>query len=126
MKCKNCGAEVGIEYRLCPYCRSEVDYPERNNNQQQQPVIIQNIISNTNNSDKPNYVVATNKSHKNRMVALLLCIFGGVFGLHHFYAGKIGTGILYLFTGGLFCIGWLYDIFKILSGTYCDSLGLRI
>lgn len=29
MTCKNCGADVGIEYRLCPYCRSELEYPER-------------------------------------------------------------------------------------------------
>ena len=29
MTCKNCGAEVGIEYRLCPYCRSELDYPDK-------------------------------------------------------------------------------------------------
>lgn len=40
MECKHCGAEVGIEYRLCPYCKSEIDYPKPN----QQPVIIQNII----------------------------------------------------------------------------------
>ena len=40
MECKHCGAEVGIEYRLCPYCKSEMDYPKPN----QQPVIIQNII----------------------------------------------------------------------------------
>ena len=126
MKCKNCGAEVGIEYRLCPYCRSEIEYPERNYNPQPQQVIIQNIISNTNNSDKPTYVAANKKSHKSRIVALLLCIFVGYLGLHHFYAGKIGMGVLYLLTGGLFCIGWFYDIFKILSGTYCDGLGRRI
>ena len=40
MECKHCGAEVGVEYRLCPYCKSEMDYPKLN----QQPVIIQNII----------------------------------------------------------------------------------
>ena len=40
MECKHCGANVGIEYRLCPYCKCELDYPTPN----QQPVIIQNII----------------------------------------------------------------------------------
>ena len=37
-----------------------------------------------------------------RLIALLLCIFVGGAGIHRFYAGKIGTGVLYLFTGGLF------------------------
>lgn len=33
----------------------------------------------------------------------------GLAGLQRFYLGKIGTGLLYLFTGGLFGIGTLYD-----------------
>lgn len=39
----------------------------------------------------------------------VLLTFGGLFGLHRFYMGKIWTGLLYLFTGGLFLIGYLYD-----------------
>jgi TM2 domain-containing membrane protein YozV len=36
------------------------------------------------------------------LVAFLLCFFVGVFGVHRFYAGKIGTGLLQLVTlGGL-------------------------
>ena len=42
-------------------------------------------------------------------VAWLLQTFLGVFGLHRMYMGKWPTGILYLFTGGLFLLGWLYD-----------------
>ena len=41
--------------------------------------------------------------------AWLLLTFLGGFGIHRFYMGKWGTGILYLFTGGLFLIGILYD-----------------
>jgi len=44
---------------------------------------------------------------------LLCCIIGGWFGLHYFLTGKIGKGLLYFFTFGLFLIGWLIDIFKI-------------
>ena len=51
---------------------------------------------------------------KNKWVALLLCLFLGVFGAHRFYEGKIGTGILYLLTFGLFGFGVLIDFFKIL------------
>lgn len=44
-------------------------------------------------------------------IELLLCVLLGYFGVHKFYRGKIGMGILYLFTAGLFGIGWFIDIF---------------
>jgi len=39
----------------------------------------------------------------------ILLTFLGVFGIHRFYMGKVFTGLLYLFTVGLFGIGLLYD-----------------
>lgn len=46
-------------------------------------------------------------------LAWLLLILGGVFGLHRFYQGKIITGVVYLVTGGLFLVGWIYDLFTL-------------
>ena len=47
---------------------------------------------------------------KSKPVAYLLWLFLGLIGAHRFYLGKIGTGILWLFTGGLFGIGWIIDL----------------
>ena len=52
-----------------------------------------------------NYVTQT--SDKKKSTALILCIIGGMFGLHQFYVGCIGKGILYLCTGGIVLLGRL-------------------
>ncbi len=68
-----------------------------------------------------NYV--TNVSDKSKKKALKLCIFGGWFGIHQYYVGKIGTGILYSLTLGLFFFGWIIDIIKIAVGSFRDNVG---
>jgi len=60
-------------------------------------------------------------SSKSRLVAFLLCWFLGYLGIHRFYVGKTGTGILWLFTGGLFGIGWVVDFIVIICGGFKDS-----
>lgn len=50
----------------------------------------------------------------NKWVALLLCLLLGPFGAHKFYEGKNVMGVIYLFTVGLFGIGWVIDIFALL------------
>ena len=46
-------------------------------------------------------------SDKKILPAFLLCFFFGVLGVHRFYVGKVGTGILWLLTVGLFGVGVL-------------------
>ena len=46
-------------------------------------------------------------------VAWILLTFLGVFGVHRMYQGKWITGIIYLFTGGLFLLGVLYDFWTL-------------
>lgn len=42
-------------------------------------------------------------------VAWILLTFLGLFGVHRMYMGKWLTGILYLLTGGLLGVGYIYD-----------------
>lgn len=59
-------------------------------------------------------------------VLAIVCFFLGVLGIHRFMVGKIGTGVLYLFTGGLFGIGVLVDFIMILCGIFTRKDGTKI
>ena len=48
-------------------------------------------------------------------IAYILLVLAGFFGVHKFYLGKTGMGVLYLFTGGLLGLGCLYDLFTLPS-----------
>ncbi len=62
-------------------------------------------------------------SPKSWVAALLLEIFLGALGIHRFYVGKIGTGILWLITLGFLGIGWLVDLIMIATGNFKDKQG---
>lgn len=62
-------------------------------------------------------------SDKSFLATLLLAIFLGGLGVHRFYVGKVGTGILMLLTGGGFGIWWIIDIIMIAVGSFTDKGG---
>jgi len=66
----------------------------------------------------------TQKSEKGFVPALLLCLLLGGLGVHRFYVGKIGTGILMLFTLGGLGIWALIDLIVIAVGSFKDKNGL--
>lgn len=66
---------------------------------------------------------STITSDKSKKTALLLCAFGGMLGLHHYYVGNIGKGLLYSFTAGLLLFGWFGDLIKISTGGFKDNAG---
>ena len=70
--------------------------------------------------------MSENVSEKSKTTDLLLCIFLGTLGIHRFYEGKIGTGILWLCTLGVFGIGWIVDIVMIVTNRAKDKYGLPI
>lgn len=65
-------------------------------------------------------------SEKDWTVAMLLCVFLGMYGGHHYYMGNIRKGLLYTFTAGLLGIGWIIDIVKLATGNFRDRYGFPV
>lgn len=108
--CKHCGQVIPIDAVLCTHCGRQVETLAQQTSAPQ--VVIHNDNINTNTNQNINQALA--QKMKNKWVALALCFFLGFLGAHKFYEGKVGLGILYLFTCGLFGIGVLVDFFIIL------------
>ena len=119
--CKDCLVEV--KGRM--YCKEDLGnvLDEAKNSSASQPTI---NITNTNENINTN---ANNGigfgPRKSKTTALILCLVGflGIAGLHRMYVGKVGSGILHLFTYGICGIGTVIDLISILSGGFRDSYG---
>lgn len=111
--CKHCGKIIDEKAVFCIHCGCQVE--EIKVEQQAQPIVnITNSNNNTNTNSNINGTIPFCKL-KNKWVAFFLCFFLGWLGAHKFYEGKIGMGILYICTFGLFCIGWLFDLIALLA-----------
>lgn len=110
--CKKCGTQIENGAAFCPNCGS----PQESSTQTGYSVNNYYINNNQTNAISP----------KSRLVALLLCLFLGGLGIHRFYVGKVGTGILWLFTAGCFGIGCLVDLIMIACGSFRDISGLLV
>lgn len=122
MKCPKCGAPM--ESSSCDYCgyihQATSTETTTSGGKTAAAVVTQIFVNNS------SAAAQASVSPKSRWLALAICYFLGIFGGHYFYVGRAGKGILYLFTGGLFCIGWLIDLISIATGKFTDGNNLPL
>ena len=97
--CPQCGAPLNANATKCEYCGAPINQPVAQQTQQPQPekvVYVQQPAATVVNPERNNWPI------KNKIVAALLAIFLGSLGVHKFYLGQTGRGVLYL----IFC--WTY------------------
>lgn len=100
--CANCGAAIAPNSAVCLNCGVASNFGV--------PVV--------SGAGSDPYV-----SEKDWLTTLLICLFAGGLGIHRFYVGKTGTGILWLLTVGCFGIGSLIDLIMVICGKFTDSDG---
>ncbi len=108
--CKFCGGKIPEDAVLCTLCGRQVEETKKT----EQPSIIINNSNQNTNSNVNTIGAALGLRPKNKWVSFVLCLFLGYLGAHKFYEGRIGLGLLYLFTGGIFGIGWFIDCISLL------------
>lgn len=108
MYCKECGKEINDKAVVCIHCGCAVG--DSNNNSQNNQGYITIVNTNT--------IGGSNVRNRSWFVSLILCILGGWLGLHRFYTGYTGIGILQLISCGGFVIWWVIDIIAIFLHCY--------
>ena len=104
MFCRKCGKEMDDSAQACPSCGAPT----------QETVKAEVVNEDVNNIVRKGWFLA------------IMCFFFGGLGVHRFLVGKIGTGVLWLLTGGLLGIGALVDFIMILCSTFTDKEGQKI
>lgn len=116
--CKYCGSQIPWDAVICVHCGCQV---EELKSEQRAQVVVNNTNDNSSSNTNANVnrtvggqAVIVDGRAKSKWVALMLCFFLGYLGAHKFYEDKVGMGILYLLTCGLFGIGWVVDFISLL------------
>lgn len=105
MECYNCGKELIENAKACPYCG--IVFPPPITEAEEIESLPLNVPSFTE-------CAPIGMKKRNKWKALTLCFFFGGLGFHRFYEGKVLSGLLWMFSLGLFGLGTLIDLIILL------------
>lgn len=135
-KCPICGAPMNMDScEYCGYKKETIEHRDENRQGLMQEYYpketppVSYYRPAPPKAPPPNYPYQDGNviySTNSRAVAGVLCLFLGFLGAHRFYTGKIFTGILYLFTFGLFGVGMFIDLVLIITGHFKDKQGFKL
>ncbi|MEN6522336.1 MAG: HIRAN domain-containing protein [Anaerolineaceae bacterium] len=111
----NEGESFGVNIEIEKLSPLEVD-------SETETIRLKNMTNNTAPQSLP--LKEENKSEKNFVITLLLCLFLGFLGIHRWYVGR--GSWLYTLTLGYATIGWLVDLITIIIGKFKDEFGMTI
>lgn len=104
--CPQCGAPAQAGATQCAYCGASISQPVQQPVQQYQSAPQVVYVQQPVNNERANWPI------KNKIVAIILAIFLGGLGIHKFYLGQSGKGILYL----IFCWTYIPGILAFIEG----------
>ena len=151
MYCFNCGKDISADTAICPHCKQPTYLPgtarttsvprpaEAQGKTQKKPEPVRRppvprqastplhpVNFGQSNAGRSKVIQTQTGSPKLRGVAAILCLCLGCFGVHRFYVGKTGTGILWICTFGLYGLGIVVDLILILAGAFRDKEGRKL
>ncbi len=141
--CINCGQLIPKVANICPHCGANqdtgavntpveatvVDNQQQNqqqyqqNQQQYQQNQQQQYQQNYQQQAQPNQGAQPPADNTKWVIALILCFTVGYLGIHRFYLGHIGIGIIQLLTAGGCGIWVIIDLIMLLTGSLKDAQG---